>query len=68
VDVVIHSYRHRLGLVDGYPAYVEVERRLAELPVITVPTITLDGGATAWCRPPTGERPRLSSTAVERTA
>jgi pimeloyl-ACP methyl ester carboxylesterase len=45
VDVVIHSYRHRLGLVDGYSAYEEVERRLAALPAITVPTITLDGRA-----------------------
>src|SRR5262245_26839553 len=42
-DVVIHSYRHRLGLADGYPAYADVERRLAALPPITVPTITLDG-------------------------
>ena len=43
IDVVIHSYRHRLGLSDGYPAYVDVERRLARLPAIRVPTITLDG-------------------------
>jgi pimeloyl-ACP methyl ester carboxylesterase len=45
VDVVIHSYRHRLGHADGYPAYENVERRLAALPAITVPTITLDGDA-----------------------
>lgn len=45
VDVVIHSYRHRLGLADGYAAYAGVERRLAALPPITVPTITMDGGA-----------------------
>ena len=45
VDVVIHSYRHRLGLTDGYAPYAEVERRLAALPAISVPTITLDGGA-----------------------
>jgi pimeloyl-ACP methyl ester carboxylesterase len=43
VEVVIHSYRHRLGLAPGYPLYEEIERRLASLPVITVPTITLDG-------------------------
>ncbi len=43
VDVVIHSYRHRLGHADGYPAYAEIERRLAALPPISVPTITLDG-------------------------
>jgi pimeloyl-ACP methyl ester carboxylesterase len=45
VDVVIHSYRHRLGLAPGYPAYEDVERRLATLPPIAVPTITLDGKA-----------------------
>ncbi|SFQ26967.1 Pimeloyl-ACP methyl ester carboxylesterase [Variovorax sp. 770b2] len=45
VDVVIHSYRHRLGAADGYAAYAEVERRLAALPTIAVPTITLDGKA-----------------------
>jgi pimeloyl-ACP methyl ester carboxylesterase len=45
VDVVIHSYRHRLGLADGYSPYEDVERRLAALPAITVPTVTLDGKA-----------------------
>ncbi len=45
VDVVIHSYRHRLGLAEGYPPYEDVEKRLASLPSITVPTITLDGDA-----------------------
>ncbi|WP_257166206.1 alpha/beta fold hydrolase [Bradyrhizobium sp. SRS-191] len=43
VDVVINSYRHRYGLAEGDPRYDELERRLAALPVITVPTITLDG-------------------------
>ncbi|MGP4674827.1 alpha/beta fold hydrolase [Agrobacterium pusense] len=43
VDVVIHSYRHRLGGASGYPEYAELERRLAQQPVITVPTVTLDG-------------------------
>jgi pimeloyl-ACP methyl ester carboxylesterase len=43
VDVVIHSYRHRFGLADGDPQYAGIQRRLAELPVISVPAITLDG-------------------------
>jgi pimeloyl-ACP methyl ester carboxylesterase len=43
VDVVIHSYRHRYGLADGDPQYADLQRRLAALPVIAVPTITLDG-------------------------
>jgi pimeloyl-ACP methyl ester carboxylesterase len=45
VDVVIHSYRHRFGLADGDPQYAELQRRLAALPVIAVPTITFDGAA-----------------------
>ena len=43
LDVVIHSYRHRFGLVAGDPAAEEVERRLAAQPAINVPTIVLDG-------------------------
>jgi pimeloyl-ACP methyl ester carboxylesterase len=44
VDVVVHSYRHRFGLVPGDPAFEDTERRLAAQPPITVPTIALDGG------------------------
>jgi pimeloyl-ACP methyl ester carboxylesterase len=39
---VIHSYRHRYGLVDGDPAYSELQHRLSRLPPILVPTITMD--------------------------
>ena len=42
VDVVVHSYRHRYGLVDGDPAYAETERRIAAKPRVEVPTIVLD--------------------------
>ncbi|SHN77075.1 alpha/beta fold hydrolase [Bradyrhizobium erythrophlei] len=52
VDVVIHSYRHRYGLVDGDPRYADLERRLAAQPVIAAPTITLDGDADG-VNPPT---------------
>jgi len=45
VDVVIHSYRHRFGLAGGDSQYADIQRRLAALPVITVPAITLDGDA-----------------------
>ncbi|MFJ6073963.1 alpha/beta fold hydrolase [Streptomyces sp. NPDC093065] len=51
VDVVIHSYRHRLGAAPGDPRYDGIEARLAEQPPITVPTVTLDGqadGVTPW--------------------
>jgi pimeloyl-ACP methyl ester carboxylesterase len=43
VDIVIHSYRHRYGLVDGDPRYADIQQKLAALPPITVPAITLDG-------------------------
>lgn len=43
VDVVIHSYRHRFGLVPGDPALAGIEARLAVQPPIGVPSVTLDG-------------------------
>ena len=43
VDVVVHSYRHRYGTVDGDPSYQATEDRIAGKPAITVPTIVLDG-------------------------
>jgi pimeloyl-ACP methyl ester carboxylesterase len=45
VAIVIHNYRWRLGLAEGETKYDELERRLAEGPVITVPTITMEGDA-----------------------
>lgn len=45
VGIVIHNYRWRLSLAEGEPKYDELEKRLAEGPIITVPTITLEGDA-----------------------
>jgi pimeloyl-ACP methyl ester carboxylesterase len=45
VSIVIHNYRWRLALAEGEPKYDDLEKRLAEGPVITVPTITLEGDA-----------------------
>jgi pimeloyl-ACP methyl ester carboxylesterase len=45
VSIVIHNYRWRLGLAGGDPKYGDLEQRLAEFPVIAVPTITLEGDA-----------------------
>ena len=45
VEIVIHNYRWRLGLAEGEAQYDELEKRLAEAPVITVPAITLEGDA-----------------------
>jgi pimeloyl-ACP methyl ester carboxylesterase len=45
VAIVVHNYRWRLGLADGESKYDGLEKRLATAPVITVPTITLEGDA-----------------------
>jgi len=51
VSIVIHNYRWRLGLAEGEPKYDDLEKRLAEFPVINVPTITLQGDADGAPRP-----------------
>jgi pimeloyl-ACP methyl ester carboxylesterase len=51
VAIVIHNYRWRLGLAEGEAEYDEFEKRLAEAPVITVPTITLEGDANGAFHP-----------------
>jgi pimeloyl-ACP methyl ester carboxylesterase len=43
VEVVLHSCRHRLGHAPGYPEYAAAEAKLAAVPVIAAPAITLDG-------------------------
>jgi pimeloyl-ACP methyl ester carboxylesterase len=45
VAITIHNYRWRLGLVAGDPSLDALEQKLAALPVINVPTITLEGDA-----------------------
>ena len=45
VAIVIHNYRWRLGLAPGEARFDGLEKRLAELPAIAVPTITLEGDA-----------------------
>lgn len=45
VSIVVHNYRWRLRLADGERQYDALETRLAQAPVIAVPTITLEGDA-----------------------
>jgi pimeloyl-ACP methyl ester carboxylesterase len=45
VAIVIHNYRWRQALAAGEATYDELEKRLAESPNISVPTITLEGDA-----------------------
>jgi len=44
VEVVIHSYRHRFALAPGDPMFENTELLLAAQPLISVPTVVLDGG------------------------
>jgi len=68
VDITIHNYRWRLGLADGEPKYDELERRLAAGPVITVPTITLEGDANGAPHPePSTYAKKFSGRYVHRT-
>jgi pimeloyl-ACP methyl ester carboxylesterase len=45
VAVSIHNYRWRLGLAEGESKYDDLERKLAALPMINIPTITMEGDA-----------------------
>ena len=45
VAIVVHNDRWRLGLAEGEPRYAALEQRLAQAPVIAVPTITIEGDA-----------------------
>ena len=54
VNIVIHNYRWRLGLAEGESKYDDLEKRLAKAPLITVPTITLEGDANGAPHPDAG--------------
>ncbi|MBP2561735.1 pimeloyl-ACP methyl ester carboxylesterase [Neorhizobium galegae] len=45
VEIVIHNYRWRMGLVEGETRFDALEKQLATGPTISVPTITLEGDA-----------------------
>jgi pimeloyl-ACP methyl ester carboxylesterase len=68
VDIVIHNYRWRLGLAEGEPDYDVLEKQLAEGPVITVPTITLEGDANGAFHPdPSAYAKKFSGRYSHRT-
>jgi pimeloyl-ACP methyl ester carboxylesterase len=54
VAIAIHNYRWRLGVAEGEAKYDDLEKKLAEFPVITVPTITLEGDANGAPHPKPG--------------
>jgi pimeloyl-ACP methyl ester carboxylesterase len=68
VAIAIHNYRWRLGLAEGEDRYEELEMRLAESPVITVPTITLEGDANGAPHPdPSAYAAKFSGPYSHRT-
>jgi pimeloyl-ACP methyl ester carboxylesterase len=68
VNIVIHNYRWRLGLAGGEPQYDALEKRLAEAPAITVPTITLEGDANGAPHPdPNAYATKFSGKYVHKT-
>ncbi|HXP54604.1 MAG TPA: alpha/beta hydrolase [Streptosporangiaceae bacterium] len=67
-SIVIHNYRWRLGLAEGEPQYAQLERKLGAAPVITVPTITLEGDANGAPHPePHTYRAKFSGRYEHRT-
>jgi len=68
VAIVINNYRWRLGLAEGEAQYDELEKRLAEGPVITVPAITLEGDANGAPHPdPSAYATKFSNKYSHRT-
>jgi pimeloyl-ACP methyl ester carboxylesterase len=68
VSIVIHNYRWRLGLAEGESKYEDLERRLAAGPVITVPTITMEGDANGAPHPdPSSYAKKFTAKYAHRT-
>ncbi|MBR0988964.1 alpha/beta fold hydrolase [Bradyrhizobium liaoningense] len=68
VAIVIHNYRWRLGLAEGEAKYNDDEARLARAPVITVPTITMEGDANGAPHPePSAYAAKFSGRYSHRT-
>ena len=68
VAIVIHNYRWRLGLAEGEAKYDDLEKRLAEGPLISVPTITLESDANGAPHPdPSAYAKKFSGKYEHRT-
>ena len=68
VAIVVDNYRWRIGLSEGEPQYLDLEKRLAEAPGITVPTVTLEGDANGAPHPdPSAYAAKFSGPYSHRT-
>jgi pimeloyl-ACP methyl ester carboxylesterase len=52
VAIVIHNYRWRIGIAEGESKYDDLEKKLADGPVIAIPAITMEGDANGAPHPP----------------
>jgi pimeloyl-ACP methyl ester carboxylesterase len=68
VDVTIHSYRHRYGMVPGDPVLEPLEAFLSAQPPIAVPTVVLHGEADGVGPPAPGADRDPHFTALRRYA
>jgi len=67
VSIVIHNYRWRLGVAPGEAKYDDFEKRLATAPVISVPSITLEGDSNGAPHPePSAYANKFSGKYVHR--
>lgn len=67
-EIAIHNYRWRLGLAEGEAEYDELEKQLAKAPLITVPSITLEGDANGAPHPdPSAYAEKFSGPYEHRT-
>jgi pimeloyl-ACP methyl ester carboxylesterase len=61
VAITIHNYRWRVGLAPGETKYDDLEKKLAAIPIISVPTITMEGDSNgALHAPSTAYRNKFS--------
>ena len=68
VSIVINNYRWRLGLASGEPQYDELDRRVADLPAVSVPAITLEGDANGAPHPdPAAYESKFAGKYLHRT-
>ncbi|GGF18904.1 alpha/beta hydrolase [Aliidongia dinghuensis] len=68
VAITIHNYRWRIGLANGEPKYDDLEAKLAAMPPIAVPTITLEGDANGAPHPePAAYANKFSGKYTHRT-
>jgi pimeloyl-ACP methyl ester carboxylesterase len=61
VAIVVHNYRWRQDLAEGEAKYDAIEKQLAAAPVISAPTITMEGDANGAPHPePAAYRAKFS--------